>query len=224
VNRITAAVNAWLTRWAPTWWEEEAKASFPHFEPADEVFSEYHGWIGQAIIFFAKLWSHESKYIGGGCVAEATTPVGRVATLGNYMDMRHSLEVWRFPDDVLARHAKIALCKQAVGVIGKKYDYDNILAHAVDAICNWAFGRRPFASHGKDADGTNRLECSEWAGWTWFFTFGKPFNPGKPESQLPAVKPGWETPAQNYARMKEMGAILVFKQVRGRVKFVLGED
>ena len=218
VNRLLAS---WIGGDAGKWWAEQALDAYPLFKPCDVGFSRYHGTIGTLIAFFSGMgWSHQFTLVSGAEIAEATTPVGRVTNLRVYMDKRHSIEVWRFPDAVVTPHYKALLVGHARGVVGKKYDYEKIAAHLVDAVCNFLFGRRPFAQYVVDADASGKNVCSEWWGWVWWAVTGWPFCPGKPISKLPRVKAGWETPAQNYGRTIEMGAVKVFEMRRGKIVYI----
>lgn len=225
--RITNGVNRLLRSWiggdAAKWWHEQELDGYPVFRPCDLGSGRYHGLIGTLIAFFSgRGWSHQFTMVSGSDIAEATTPVGRITNLRVYMDRRHSIEIWRFPDAVVTPRYKSLLAGHARGVVGRPYDYTNIARHLFDSIVNFLLGMRPLAKYVKDADGAGKNVCSEWWGWVWFFVMGTPFNPGRAGgSKLDAVKQGQETPAQNYGRTIELGAVKVFEMRRGRIVYVM---
>ncbi|MFA4972921.1 MAG: hypothetical protein WC683_09925 [bacterium] len=218
---LKALVASWIGGDAGKWWHEQELDAYPLFKPCDVGFSRYHGTIGTLIAFFSgRGWSHQFTCLGAGEIAEAVSPKGRITGLYVYMDRKHSIEVWRFPDNVVTPHYKSLLVGHARGVVGRPYDYTNIARHLVDSVCNFLFGMRPLAQYVKDADGAGKNVCSEWWGWVWFFVTGLPFNPGPRSSKLPHVKQGQETPAQNYGRTIEMGAVKVFEMRRGKIVYI----
>lgn len=224
LDGLKRLVASWIGGDAGKWWAEQGIDGYPLFKPCDVGFSRYHGTIGTLIAFFSGAgWSHQFTLVSGSDIAEATTPVGRITNLRAYMDKRHSMEVWRFPDAVVSPHYKSLLVGHARGVVGKPYDYVNIARHLFDSIANFLFGVRPLAQYVKDADGAGKNVCSEWWGWVWFFVTGLPYNPGKPTSKLERVKPGQETPAQNYGRTIELGAVKVFEMRRGKIVYIAEE-
>lgn len=221
LNALSKLAQSWIGGDAGKWWREQELDAYPLFKRCDVGFSRYHGAIGTLIAFFSgRGWSHQFTMVSGSDAAEATTPVGRIANLRGYMDKRHSMEVWRFPDAVVTPHYKSLLVGHARGVVGRPYDYTNIARHLFDSIANFLFGVRPLAQYVRDPDASGKNVCSEWWGWTWFFVTGWPFCPGKPISIFPKVRQGQETPAQNYGRTIEMGAVKVFEMRRGKIVYI----
>lgn len=160
------------------WLYRERLGGYPSLLPGDvaQIFTD--STVGRLIGKFQgrpgrdqhELWSHDALYVGGGKLAEATTPRGGVVPIETYCSRRHRMEVWRNVD--WTPGASVRICAVAETLAGHQYDYLNIARHLIDNLVERltysgrrGHGFRPLARLLGDRDGYGQNVCSELLGW-----------------------------------------------------------